>query len=461
MDFQEFVNCVSVPCAVLSVEKTEGGFCGEIRIVCSNRPYKEVMGPKYYDNMPYQELVPRDVKFEDYCFRAAFRNERLNAYVETKALGGWTDQSMVPLGAGDDRLGYVQFLFEFTPEREAERMARVSVDTASTVIKACITMMGAEDLREAVGTVMEDILAETGAASTRIILIDHEKKEAETFCERMMLERMPVPILVDSKAPDVRLPYEIVRSWEGMIGVSNAVIVKDEREMELLARRNPEWVRSLRQYLVDSLVLIPLRRAKKIIGYLYVVNFDVSRAVQTKELLELLSFFLGSEIANYQLLERLDEMSNTDALTGVGNRNALAQRVRRLAGKPFGVIELDLNGLKTVNDRDGHGAGDLFIRRAAELFVRQFGAEDVYRSGGDEFVVIADGVTREELERRLDALRERANGEGVSFAAGAFWSGGETDMHHAFLIADERMYADKKAFYRDHPEGNRRTGQER
>ncbi len=60
-----------MPCCVMSVEKTPAGTCREIHIIAANEAYKNTMGPKYYDGMPYQELVPQDNKFEDYCFRAA------------------------------------------------------------------------------------------------------------------------------------------------------------------------------------------------------------------------------------------------------------------------------------------------------------------------------------------------------------------------------------------------------
>lgn len=73
MDYQAFVDTCATACAVLSVEKS-GDSYGEIRIVCANEPYKETMGPRYYDNMFYHELVPKDLKFEDYCFRAALQN---------------------------------------------------------------------------------------------------------------------------------------------------------------------------------------------------------------------------------------------------------------------------------------------------------------------------------------------------------------------------------------------------
>ena len=96
---QQFVDCVAMPCCILSVKRTAEGGCGEIRIIAANRPYRLTMGPRYYDGMIYSELVPQDNKFEDHCYRAAILKQRMRAYVETRALRCWTDQTLIPLAS--------------------------------------------------------------------------------------------------------------------------------------------------------------------------------------------------------------------------------------------------------------------------------------------------------------------------------------------------------------------------
>ena len=127
MDFQKFVDSVAMPCCVISVEKTGESSWGEIRIVSANHAYKNVMGPAYYDNMLYSELVPQDNKFEDFCYRAAILQQRMHAYVETKALNCWTDQTLIPLSSNQGNIGYCQFIFEFTQGAEAEKIGRAHV----------------------------------------------------------------------------------------------------------------------------------------------------------------------------------------------------------------------------------------------------------------------------------------------------------------------------------------------
>ena len=451
--FQNFVDGVGMACAVLSVAKKEDGSCGEIRIVRSNRLYKEIMGPAYYDDMPYQELVPQDNKFEEYCFQAAFNKKRMHAYVETRALNFWVDQTMIPLESDRDDLGYCQFIFEFTESAEAERMASVvSMDTAETVIKGCIKLMGTEDFHAGVEEALDVLKEMSHAESVRIMLIDHANKKAIKFAERLeesaWTRRNPFRDAID---------YDLMKTWEAMIGVSNAVIVKDNHDLDLLEPENPEWIASMRRHGVHSLVLIPLRRVKEVIGYLYVVNFDTEKIVEVKEVVELLAFFLGSEISNHLLMNQLDEISHLDMLTGLNNRRAMSKRMKEIEDSrgtlTFGVVNLDLNGLKYVNDNEGHEAGDRLLIQASEVLQKVYYQDDLFRTGGDEFVVMLCGISRDTFERKLARLhRDLEKNADVSFAVGGFWSDGSVDLTTAFRHADEKMYADKKAFYEKHPE---------
>ena len=458
MEFQAFVDCVSSPCAVLRVERAAEGHCGEIRILSANRGYRSLMGPGYRDGMLYEELVPKDLKFEDFCFRAAFLGQRMHAYVETKGWDCWTDMLLLPMARESEDVGYCQFTVEFTGAADPQRMATVSAETSAAVIKACITLMGARDFRRALESVMQDLLDISGAYDCRILLIDHKQQSVTNFCEKRSNRAWPIPNPADRTAA---LPYELVKSWEDCIGVSNEIIVKDEIDMAALEQRNGAWVASMRSYGVSSLMLVPLRRGGALFGYLYIVNFDVQRVVELKELVELMSFFLGSEISNYLLLEQMDEISRNDALTGLRNRNAMARRMRAMSAKknpsPFGVVNLDLNGLKTVNDTQGHDAGDRLLVEAAEMLTKVFYREDVYRTGGDEFVIIAENIDEEAFLRKVERLRsDMHKHDDVSFALGVHWSDGAEPLASALRLADGSMYADKKAFYQSNPERKRR-----
>ena len=104
--------------------------------------------------------------------------------------------------------------------------------------------------------------------------------------------------------------------------------------------------------------------------------------------------------------------------------------------------------MKFVNDNEGHDAGDMMLIQAAEVLRKIFRDEDLFRTGGDEFIVIATDIERAVFERKVERLRaDSVKNVHVNFAIGAFWSDGATDIRTAFTQADELMYADKDAHY--------------
>ena len=146
MNFQELVDSYEMAAAVLSVEKTPEGHYGEIRIVRANSKYKQIMGSGYYDNCLYTEIVPKELNFEDFCYRSAVLKQHLHSYADTKEMDVWTDGTYLPLSAEYDteKLCHFLFLFEFTKKPSADKMAEVSADVAAFVIKICINLRGTE-----------------------------------------------------------------------------------------------------------------------------------------------------------------------------------------------------------------------------------------------------------------------------------------------------------------------------
>lgn len=63
-----------------------------------------------------------------------------------------------------------------------------------------------------------------------------------------------------------------------------------------------------------------------------------------------------------------------------------------------GLIVADVNGMKLVNDNEGHGAGDCLIIETAHALANEFGVECVFRTGGDEFLVVLQDFDKAEIE---------------------------------------------------------------
>ncbi len=155
----------------------------------------------------------------------------------------------------------------------------------------------------------------------------------------------------------------------------------------------------------------------------------------------------------------------TDAMTSVGNKAAYMDEVNMLERKisegmaDFFVVVFDVNGLKSVNDNLGHEYGDMLIIDAASIIKQVFSAENVYRIGGDEFIVVMENEDDKDINEYLKKFDEEIavfNKENVRYEHDlAISKGGvvfdpETDHEYkeVFKRADEKMYKDKEAFYR-------------
>ena len=459
MDFQSIVDSCGMAAAVLSVENTEDNHCGEIRIVRANAMYKQIMGEKYRDDMIYSDLIPKEPNFEEFCYRCAVLKQHLHAYVDVKALNVWTDSDYIPLSCdrNDERLHYLMFFFEFTKGPESEKMSNVSLEVAQQVIKTCINLRGADNFYEAMNTVITDIQKNTQSFCSCIIMIDREKRKYAPLCSKFRNDEAKIDDFMPELTPDV------VFSWEKTLENRDLIIIKDDFDMQKLAEQNPIWVKSLRNSKVENLVLVPLSQGRKMFGVLFITNFNTEKLIEIKDFIELTAFFLSAEIANNDLMEKLEYMSNIDFLTGVKNRNSMNARVdyhvdgRNVVRAPFGIIFADLNGLKQCNDNGGHEAGDRLLKNAAALLKAQFANDEIYRSGGDEFIVIMQDCDREKFDSAVKKLKDSCGyGADVCLAIGADWSQGEKDLRLCMHIADEAMYADKNQFYALHPDKARK-----
>lgn len=142
--------------------------------------------------------------------------------------------------------------------------------------------------------------------------------------------------------------------------------------------------------------------------------------------------------------------SETDPLTGVGNRRGFEAALARLGGaRPAPGVALlvaDLDGLKAINDGLGHEAGDAALRAIAQGLVARLRPEDrLFRIGGDEFAAVLHRASVEGVARRFGAtIRVDVDGVGsVSASVGVAAVADAMDASSILRFADQEMYARK------------------
>lgn len=146
--------------------------------------------------------------------------------------------------------------------------------------------------------------------------------------------------------------------------------------------------------------------------------------------------------------EVLQELVDRDSLTGLANRRALPNILRESFATGASIVFFDLNDFKIINDSYGHQAGDDCLKRFARALQATFRPDDhVIRYAGDEFVVVAPGLSPDQLRPRLDLLRDRLKldrtGPPITFSAGIAELPHEGDPEAALRAADEAMYREK------------------
>lgn len=146
--------------------------------------------------------------------------------------------------------------------------------------------------------------------------------------------------------------------------------------------------------------------------------------------------------------ERLLYESRHDSLTGVFNRRAFEETIGQAEGmRNIGIIVLDVNDLKVVNDEEGHSAGDGLLKRVGNLL--QTIESSVYRIGGDEFVLFLQMMSEEACEKMVHEIEARCREEEISVAIGLAWASHPESIEVLWQEADDAMYEQKQQQKRD------------
>ena len=429
MDFQVLVDSFFSATVIVSVERKENGGYGEIRLVAANEKYIKLLNLKMKPNtavrrddnekyfvpgLIYSEYFQESVNFEDVCLRAAVKKKEVHTYAHIYNVDIWFDIYAMPMDYEDGNLSYC--IYSVIPNNNAGALLDTfnASQAANDVLKTCIKLHKANNLKEAMDGVISDIRTICKAEGCTVLLLNNEDADFSILASNF------VPNSNIKRVTEFDGYYNIANSWKGMLGEEgDCIIVRNDEEMEHVSRINNPWYLTLVEAGVKSVVLFPLRQGNELLGFIWAVNFDTENTMRIKETLELTTFFLSSHIARYKVIKRLEKMSYIDTLTGLHNRFACTEYITDLINRKekFAAVSIDINNFKRVNDTLGFEAGNKVLietvsrwKAAAEKDTS--GAEKyLSRNGGDEFFLVVSGYNSEEELRTViglyaDALTE-------------------------------------------------------
>ena len=204
---------------------------------------------------------------------------------------------------------------------------------------------------------------------------------------------------------------------------------------------------SFMQQKIHSIIVVPFMDHKQIKGVFAVDN--PKQNYYQKDFLESLCFFIKTAMEREKEKTKLKNLSYVDSLTYAQNRNHFNEYIEQNRNKELhslGVIYLDLNGLKEINDKMGHITGDTLIISASYALQEIF-LDNSYRVGGDEFVVIEQDVSELLFFDQYAKLLKRMKELEISVATGCVWKETCSNLSETLQEADQKMYEDKKRYY--------------
>ena len=203
------------------------------------------------------------------------------------------------------------------------------------------------------------------------------------------------------------------------------------------------------------------------------MNPNKFKATDTSTLLQEIYDRLRSvrkELREY--IEKAHIMAYTDILTGMGNRNAyfeVKEKLNKKIGKgdiSLAVAIFDINGLKNANDDYGHETGDLMIVSVAEILKMFFKKGTLFRVGGDEFVVLVENVSAEQMTEIFEKITANIDSKiiiknevhiPIAISKGfSVFTPEDTEIKAVVQRADAQMYQDKTEYYTKHADRRRK-----
>ncbi|MCJ7710919.1 MAG: diguanylate cyclase, partial [Chloroflexi bacterium] len=247
-------------------------------------------------------------------------------------------------------------------------------------------------------------------------------------CDNIAIEvvERPTGLLRPLTARGVHADHYLA-SWEpGETGVATWVVEHNQPVLIKDERADPRVNHFAATGAIDgSLIVVPLLGPEGAVGVLTLERMGQETPFdeQEFELVQLFAAQVSIALRNAESFQAAEVRARTDDLTGLLNHGTfkdwLAQSVT--AAEPFGVVMIDLDGFKAINDRLGHQAGDRMLQEiAAAIESAARDTDSVFRYGGDEFVVLlpgSDTLGLQAVAERIQVAVAAVGGDGSSWAA--------------------------------------------
>lgn len=374
---------------------------------------------------------------QDEFFKWDFYNPSLGRYFNLR-------DKLIDL---DGKLVKLEIAMDVTEKHMMHQMIRKKLKSEETLVKCIQTLNQDVETDESIGQLLEIIGNFYDAERAYIFEADYKSSTISNTYEWCRQGVDP------QKQGLQNLPIETADIWTKGFKQEAGLY---STSLESIEDKESRRYRILKQRGVRHLLVVPLRTAGgETMGFLGLDNPGDNS--DDMLLLRSITCFIVDDINKRKMMRQLKQLSYRDGLTQMWNRNRYIEVIKELQSSPpanLGVIYVDINGLKIANDTYGHEYGDYRIHHTAGILGMVF-EQGIYRIGGDEFVVLLPGVSREEFEDKVERLRDVAEmDQDFDVSLGWLWNEDESmDPQQQIIRADELMYVDKQNYYSTLMEG--------
>lgn len=336
----------------------------------------------------------------------------------------------------------MEIAFDIT-ERELQKQELKNMLDVQTLITNCVRMLYAvDDLDQMINAVLTQI--GEFLVSDRAYVFEIKDELMNNTHE------WTAPGISPQLEKLQQLDLSLISDWLPFFEKNDCIIIDD---VEQLQKTNPAAYATLHAQEITSLIAAPIFLDNKLAGYIGIDNYDSEKIKNSSYLLLSMSIFLSYAIRHRNHVDMLHRLSYHDLLTNALNRNAFMDVLSQFRPGQYasaGIIYIDINGMKEINDFYGHHQGDkILITTVAKVF-NLFKPDELFRIGGDEFVIITYDLTETDFYEKFNLLRnifcEKTNLP-FSIATGSCWVKSPSDLNSLLQQADSAMYTDKKKFY--------------
>ena len=414
--------------------------------VYANSLYREWLGYEDVELVGHSFLESVDDASKTwfpYCYRAAVLHERVHDTIYSPEINSWLSFNVEPSTIE----GCCVFAFTRVDEEHREQeLIEAERDTSDVIIGITDSLNnGMADYESSMNSLLESM--SRVIHPERLYIFERWESTSDNTFEWCAPGVEPQIGMLQN------LDNSEFKTWDRMLATDSVVVIPDvsaykgvdDRLYELLTMQG-----------IDRLLAVPFYDRGELIGYLGADNYALDERLDTRRLLETVASFVSARMANRRLMDKLEQVSTHDSLTGILNRRGIDATVEKHiahhVGEPFLIALADVDDFKSINDLYGHAVGDEALRMLARKLLQVMPDDALIgRNGGDEALVMLYRETADDVDALFDEL---VNGDlsfehdgkryEVTISVGYSWCDGSAeDLPAAYSRADAALYAVK------------------